>query len=265
MSASTQESLVNEPSPRESWSITRWIVYVLLAFAIHVALLFAFGNPRPVVPRTVVNAPKIQLTASRSELLSLDDPTLFALPHPKGFAAAAWLQLPRVEFAPFRWTEPPQLLDLPAARLGSAFLHFARTNAVPNVEVATLVPVQTTRVIPSDEQTNLKRHSTVSTSRGIAKRRWLNSPALLRSWSAADLLTNSVVRIVIDADGQVFSPALIPPGSGSKAADQHALELARSARFAPMPRYAAPQMIGALVFAWHTVPVPETNAPASKP
>ena len=264
MSATAQDSPVNGPSPRESWSITRWIVCVLLAFAIHVGLLFAFGNPKPVAPRTVVNAPKIQLTASRSELQSLDDPTLFALPHPKGFAAAAWLQLPQVEFAPFRWTEPPQLLDLPAARLGSAFLHFAQTNAVPKVEAETLVPIQTTRVILSDEPTNLKQHSTVSTSSGIAKRRWLNSPALLRSWSASDLLTNTVIRIVVDADGQVFSPALIPPGSGSKAADQYALEIARASRFTPMPRHAA-QMIGALVFEWHTVPVPETNAPASKP
>jgi hypothetical protein len=254
----------SEAPPSQSWSLTRWMVWVIVAFAVHVGLVFAFGNRKPIVPRFVANAPQIRLTTSRSELQTLDDPTLFVFPHPQGFAARAWLPLPKVEFAPFRWTEPPQLLDLPAAKLGSAFLHFAETNVVPRIEVGTLTPVETTPLIASDPQTNLKQHSTLSLSGSLAKRRWLNAPALLRSWPAADLLTNSVVRIVVDADGQVFSPALLPPGSGSKAADQYALEMARSARFARLPR-SARQMIGSLVFEWHTTPVPDTNAPTGKP
>jgi len=244
--------------------MSRWVFYVVLAFAIHVGLIFVFGNRKPVVARSVVNAPQIRFTSGHSELQLLDDPTLFALPHPRGFAAATWLQLPRVEFAPFRWAEPPQLLELPVATLGSVFRQFAETNAMPRIEVETLTPIQTTRLVSSDPQTNLKQHSIVSTGGSIAKRRWLNAPALLRSWPAADLLTNSVVRIVVDPDGQVFSPALLPPGSGSKAADQYALETARSARFARLPRNAS-QMIGALIFEWHAVPLPDTNAPANKP
>ena len=264
MNAAAPASSPNEPSPQQSWSVTRWIVCVLLVFAIHVGLIFAFGNRKPIVPRSVANAPQIRLTTSGTELQSLDDPTLFALPHPRGFAATAWRQLPNVEFAPFRWTEPPQLLNLPVAELGSAFLHFARTNAVPKIEVETLTPVQTSQPISGDQPTNLKQHSTVTTGGGITKRRWLNEPALLRSWPASELLTNSVVRIVVDPDGQVFSTAILPPGSGSKAADQHALEIARSARFALMPR-SANQMIGALIFEWHTVSVPATNVPSAKP
>lgn len=255
---------VSESSPPKPWSITRWTVCVLVAFAIHVGLIFMFGNQKSVVPRIVVNAPRIQLVSRPSEMQLLTDPTLFALPHPKGFAAAAWLQLPKVEFTPFRWTEPPQLLELPAAKLGSAFLHFAETNAVPSPPTETLHPQATTPLVAGDQRTNLKQHSTVSTSGNLAQRRWLNAPALLRSWPAADLLTNSVVRIVIDADGQVFSPALLPPGSGSKAADQFALETARAARFAPIARKGN-QMSGALIFEWHTVPVPPTNPPPSKP
>jgi len=267
MSATAQESPapLNESARRETWSISRWIFCVIVAFGIHLGLIFAFGNRKPIVARSVVNAPQIRIAASRGELPSLNNPTLFALPHPRGFAATAWLQLPRIEFAPFRWTEPPQLLDLPAEKLGSAFLQFAQTNPVPKLQVGTLTPIQTTRLVAIDQETNLKQHSTVYASGGVAKRRWRNSPALLRSWPASDLLTNSVVRIVVDADGQVFSPALLPPGSGSKAADQYALEMARAARFAPMPRRAARQMIGVLVFEWHTVPVPDTNAPAAKP
>jgi len=267
MNAAAQESSApaNEPSRQENWSITRWVAYVMLAFAFHMGLILVFGNRKPVVPKAVVNAPEIQLASSLNEWQLLDDPSLFALPHVKGFAAATWLQLPRVEFAPFRWTEPPELLNLPVEKLGGAFLQFAKTNAVPKIETERLTPVQTTRVALSDPQTNLKQHSTVSAGGGIANRRWLNSPALLRSWPASDLLTNSVVRIVVDPDGQVFSPALLPPGSGSKVADQYALEIARSARFAAIPRNAAKQMVGALVFEWHTVPAPDTNAPAAKP
>jgi hypothetical protein len=70
---------------------------------------------------------------------------------------------------------------------------------------------------------------------------------------------------VMEPDGQVFSPVLMPPGSGSKSADQLALDIARSARFAPLPRDAGAFTIGALVFEWHTVPLPDTNAPAAKP
>ena len=244
--------------------MSRWVIYVVLAFGIHIGLIFAFGNRKPIVAKSVVNTPQIRLTSGHSELQLLDDPTLFALPHPRGFAAATWLQLPRVEFAPFRWAEAPQLLDLPVAKLGSAFLQFAQTNGLPQFEVDALTPVQTTPVTSSDPQTSLKRHSTVSSSGGIAKRRWLNSPAVLRSWPATDLLTNSVVRMVVDSNGQVFSSALVPPGSGLKAADQFALDIARAARFAPLPRTAS-QMTGALIFEWHTVPVPETNAPTAKP
>lgn len=250
---------------RESWSRLRWLVCVVLAFAIHIGLIFLFGSRKPVVPRAVVNAPAIQFTTGRSELQRLDDPTLFALPHRHGFAAAAWLPLPQVEFAPFRWTEPPQLLDLPVAMLGSVFLRFAQTNAAPKLELNSLPTGMTTHVELSEQQTSLKQHSGVSVNGRLAKRTWLNPPALLRSWPATDLLTNSIVRIVIDPDGQVFSPVLLPPGSGSKAADQYALEVARSARFAPVPRSAAKQLIGTLTFEWHTVPVPDTNAPPAKP
>ena len=264
MNATESPASGDESSPPQSWSLTRWMVCVIVALAVHVGLIFAFGNRKPIVPRSVANAPQIRLSTTRSELQVLEDPTLFALPHPRGFAATAWLQLPEVEFAPFRWTEPPQLLDLPVAKLGGAFLHFAETNVVPRIEAETLTPVQTMPLVSIDPETNLKQHTTVSTSGSITKRRWLNAPALLRSWPAADLLTNSVVRIVVDTDGQVFSPALLPPGSGSKAADQYALEIARSARFARLPRNAS-QTIGVLVFEWHTVPVPDTNAPATKP
>lgn len=250
----------------KGWSRPRWMVCVTLAFAAHIGLIFAFGNRQPVLPRAVENAPTLQLSTRRSELQTLGDPTLFALPHPRGFAAGSWLKLPMVAFAPFRWTEPPQLLLLPPlANLGTALLQYSQTNTIPRLELEVLAPPGLSRPETAAQPTALKQGSTVRVNGGLANRRWLNAPAILRSWPAADLLTNSIVQVLTDAEGQILSAALMPPGSGSKAADLKALELARSARFAPASRDGGRLTVGTLIFEWHTVPMPETNAPAAKP
>lgn len=250
---------------RESWSRLRWGCYVLLAFAAHVGLIFIFGSRKPVTPRAVVNAPRFQLASRHNEMLALADPTLFALPHARGFAAAAWEQLPRIEFVPFRWTEPPQVLALPSAHLGSAFIHFAETNVVPPPVLETLPPPQPSFGTTSGRLTSLRQYSRLMRGGDLAQRDWLTPPAPLPSWPANDLLTNSVVRVVVDAEGRVFSAVLLPPGSGSKPADQSALDLARAARFSPLPENHASPTLGFLIFEWHTAPLPETNTPAAKP
>ena len=79
-------------------------------------------------------------------------------------------------------------------------------------------------------------------------------PPHLPSWPASDLLTNSVVQVWVDADGQSLSPALLLPGSGSREADQLAIKLSRTARFAPLPSNRAELTPGTLIFEWHTVP-----------
>jgi len=86
----------------------------------------------------------------------------------------------------------------------------------------------------------------------------LRAPLNLPSWPYADVLAPSVVQAVVDAAGNAVSLVLLPPGSGSDDADRRALELARTARFAP----ASQLTIGRLIFHWHTVPLPDTNAPA---
>jgi len=255
-----------ERHDHDSWSRPRWVFYVTLAFAAHLGLIFSFGNRHPVVPRAVANAPTLQLSTRRSELQTLGDPMLFASPHPRGFAAGSWLKLPLVEFAPIRWTEPPQLLLLPPlARLGTAFLHYAQTNVAPPLELETLPPPGLAQLEAAPQPTALRQSSTVRVNGRLANRRWLNAPAILRSWPAADLLTNSIVQVLTDTDGLILSAALMPPGSGSKAADQRALDLARSARFAPANRTSGNLTVGTLVFEWHTAPLPETNSPPAKP
>jgi hypothetical protein len=43
------------------------------------------------------------------------------------------------------------------------------------------------------------------------------------------------------------------------------LDIARKARFAPIARNPGTLSVGTLIFEWHSVPVPDTNAPPTKP
>ena len=112
----------------KAWSLRRWLTFIALVFAVQLALIFAFGERKPIAPRAVTNVPVLKLTAGSSEWLALNDPTLFALPNRKGFAGPAWLEPPRVEFHRLEWTEPPRWLPLPVGELGATFSQFMQTN-----------------------------------------------------------------------------------------------------------------------------------------
>ena len=244
--------------PERAWTRPRWVLFIGMAFAAHVGFIFAFGDRTPIVPRAIINAPAMQFTTHRSEREQLDDPTLFALPHPNGFAGAAWLRRPQIEFAPFRWTEPPRLLALAGDQLGATFQQHLAPKGFARLEVEILPPPEPTSPPPRDRAGITARRSASSLGGELAQRRWLNAPPELPSWPAPDLLTNTVVQVWVDADGQILSPALLLPGSGSKEADQLAMKLARAARFAPLPGSRTKLTPGALIFEWHTVP--QTNS-----
>jgi hypothetical protein len=246
-----------------AWTRQRWVLFIGMAFAAHVGFIFAFGERTPMVPRAIVHAPQMQFTTHRSEREQLDDPTLFALPHPNGFAGAAWLRRPQIEFAPFRWTEPPRLLALSGGQLGATFQQQLAPKGFKRLEVEILPPPEPTSLPPLDRAFITARRSAPRLGGELTHRRWLNAPAALPSWPAADLLTNSVVQVWVDADGQILSPALLLPGSGSKAADQLAIKLARTARFAPVPGSRAKLTPGTLIFEWHTLP--QTNSIPAAP
>lgn len=252
-------------SAERAWPWHRWAICIGLGFAAHVGLIFAFGDRQPISPRAIINAPVLEFTALRSEREQLDDPTLFALPHPKGFASAAWMRRPFFESAPFRWTEPPRLLALSGGKLGATFQEHRATNQLEriNLELEILPPPELTQPKPFDRAFVTNRRSGASLGGDLAQRNWLNAPTELPPQRAADLLTNSVVQVWVAASGQVLSPALLQPGSGSKDADQLALKLARAARFAPRTGAAAKLTRGTLIFEWQTVP--QTDAPPVTP
>ena len=116
-----------ESSDRRSFYL--WILLALLA---HVALVFIFGTKKPIIPRAVADVPQLQIADPSSEIVALDDPTLFALPHANDFASAVWQQ-PQTNPTPqFNYTEPPQFLPLSLEKLGAAFTAFtARSGPLP--------------------------------------------------------------------------------------------------------------------------------------
>jgi hypothetical protein len=260
---------VPPPEPR-TWSRRRWWTVILLVFALHVGLIFAFSERQPAATRRPLSVPTLRIVAAGGELLALSDPTLFALPHRKGFATPAWLSVPQVEFAPFKWTEPPRFLALPVERLGSTFLQFMQTNNFARFEFETLPAPQL--ILPDAPPLfTPPTRSELHVGGDLSERQLLNSPELPPQ-PAGDLLTNSVVRVRVDAAGNVFSCTLVQPGSGSKPADRRALELTRTLRFAPLsqpPILSADPVgqltSGILVFKWCTVPLPLTNAPVIAP
>ena len=251
-----------------SWSRARWAWLIALVFATHLAFIVAFGDRKAVVPRPPAPAPLLSLAASGDEWIALNDPTLFALPHRQSVAGAAWLKIPFVPFQPFRWSEPPRLLPLPVSELGATFTRFMQTNARAVFAFETKPPPELTRLVASESDPVPARRSTFRVTGGLANRRLLNPPGL-PSWAVPDsgpefLLTNSVVQILVNADGNVISVAMLN-GSGLPAADQQALKLAKAARFVPRRDGGADVTLGALVFEWQTVPPPETNGPPAKP
>lgn len=104
-------------------------------------------------------------------------------------------------------------------------------------------------------------HSTLQIEGDLAQRK-LVGEVTLADWPYDDVIAPSRVQIIVDENGNVVSAVSLPLNSPSKNeiryddADQRALEISRSLRFAP----AAHLTIGTVIFNWRTVPLPETNS-----
>jgi hypothetical protein len=246
----------------------RWLGAVAAVFLAQVALIFWFNNRPPSRPRTASAAPVLRLAAApSSELLELTDPALFGLPHQQGFSGPAWLRIKREPLQGFKWSEPTNSpLPLPAPALGGAFAEFMATNHFISAEL----PFKPEPALGKAEAPPLAvpGESTLRLEGGLAEWR-LRTALALPSWpphtnsaQELDLVTKSVVQVVVDAKGKPVSVTLLS-SSSLPAADQFALEQARLSRFDPVeqasPRSpsAFPGLAwGRMVFEWHTVPQP---------
>jgi TonB family protein len=239
------------PGHREGWSRNRWLGALILIFAAHVALIYLFGAKKPVVPRAVAHVPTLQFASDTDEMLALNDPTLFALPHQRDFAGTAWLTTPDVKPPSFRWTEPPRWLALSPDSLGATFNRLMQTNVFASHPLD-FKPALTLSAPALPVEPQLPQHSTMQIEGELAQRQ-LPAPISLTNWPFADVLSPCVVQVLVDTAGSVISTVVLTP-SGYDTADQHALVIARNLRFKP----ATSLTLGRIIFNWHTVP-PETT------
>lgn len=249
----------------------RWWGLVALIFIVQLGLIFWLGDTSPIRPRPALPGFTFKLAASGSaELLTLNDPTLFALPHRQGPAGSAPLRTPRPQPPSLQWPEPTNSLLMAVGQLGTDFNRFIETNEFNFLQLpANPMPTLTLPYLPPLAVS--AERSTLLLEGDLALRR-LIMPLPLRSWTNLDILANSVVRMAADAEGRTVSPTLLS-GSGSGEADQYALERVRAARFEPVRRNPADTALnptpdltwGRMIFRWHTLPLPPTNALAVIP
>jgi hypothetical protein len=251
-----------------AWAGRRWWGMVAAVFALQLGLIFWLGDRKPIQPRAPSPAPQVRMAASASEpLLAMTDPTLFALPHWQGFSGSAWLEVPTPTSPEFVWSEAPQWLPLAAGQIGAAFRQFVATNlSNPLQAVALFEPgLRLPQLGPAGADPGLPAPvSSVQLTGELAGRK-LATSLELRSWASPELLTNTVLQLLVDAEGKPISITLMS-GCGLAEADQNAVQQARALRFAPSRpgQVEAPAdplsdlSWGELIFEWRTVPA---NAP----
>ena len=255
-------------SPQGSgWAQRRWLITVLIVFIVQLGLIFGLSDKTRPRARSSAAPPMLRLRAPGStELLDLMDPTWFALPHRQGFSGPAWMTAPDFPSNKFSWSEELRPLALRTQDLGSAFNRFVATNDFAGFQ--TLAPPEPALALPAVRPLAVPSSSSLRIEGRLARRRLL-TPLSLTNWPHTDLLTNSVVQLLVDAEGRPVSGGTLLSSSGLAAADQHALELATAARFNSVaesgPAGATGRLIwGTLIFEWKNLSVPATNAPADK-
>jgi hypothetical protein len=244
------------------WPRRRWWLLIALIFAGQVGCIFWLSDRTPMLPRPPSLAPRLRLAGNApAELLTLNDPTLFALPHWEGFSGPAWLKVPLREPPPSDWTEPPRWLSLPFEELGAAFGRFIQTNQ-PGIAPSLARP-EPELTLPEPVPLVLANDRSTWRLEGPLAQRGLLTALELPSWERADILTNSIVQLLVDASGEPISVALLS-SCGLSAADDKALALAMAARFEPLfgsgPKLSANPLAqlgwGEMIFEWHTLAPP---------
>jgi hypothetical protein len=242
-----------------TWTRQRIAFLATLIFIAHVVGIFALHTPPPMVAlpdtfRASRLAPPLISTNNFVELNGLNDPLVFAGAHEHGFSASAWMMRPKQDYA---WTN---------AKPSPRFLTFARTPIDLPAHTPESIALSHTKLpfveIPLAEEPH---KSTLRIEGDLHARSLLKSPEIPIQF-AADVLTNTVVQIAVKPDGFPFS-ARVVTGSGSRATDLRALEIANRLRFAPLTpavaRDSTDLQWGECVFQWFTTAPNATNTIAA--
>jgi len=248
--------LAGPKRPREGWTNRKFAIVLFVVLALHVALIFLFTTKKPMAPRSVTNVPHLQLADDANEFIALADPTLFARPNAHDPVTAFWRRVPAVPRPNFHRPDPPRYLPVAAEYFGAAFSDFMRGRRPP--EFALDFKPDPELAPPDFTWDNSVPTATAMEITGELAGRALLTTNALPSLPLNDVIPPSRIQALVTPEGNVFS-AVVLDSNPYNAADQLALRLTRSLRFAPAPRL----MFGDIIITWHTVP---TNAvPASLP
>jgi hypothetical protein len=255
------------------WSPRKWGYAITASLVIQLGLLFYLGERFKALPHHEGFGTAIHLASDPAylerlnELPTLTDPTLFALPSPQGFSGHAWLSFAPMKYEPPDWTEAPRWLEPPTQALAQVLADFVSNSIPPPLLVADkplprLIAAGTSVLpVPVRSRSEYRREG------DLAQRR-LAEPLEIPPWPHTDMLSNSVVQMLVDAEGRTLAATLLSPGSGSAAADQAAVQMATHLRFDPVPRPTGPRQptvsSGRMVFRWATIPLTATNNPGSR-
>jgi hypothetical protein len=158
-------------------------------------------------------------------------------------------------------------LQLSLKTLGAAFVSFIQTNPPPRFQPRIDSGLDTAEPPARPVMPAITTPSRLRVEGDLARLRVL-TPLRLPPQTNSDLLSNTVVQLVVDLNGKPFSSVLWA-GSGSPEADLLALtNYSKAVRFEPPEPAAlrtlpADKMIsGKLIFEWQTFP---SNSPTANP
>jgi hypothetical protein len=260
-------SLATEPPP---WTWRRWCLLIILTLCVQLGLIFSLGDKYPPRVRPPSPVPTLALVQdSATEMVALNDPTLFALPHQVGFSGPAWMKIPPVPSRSFELAEEPAWLALPIELLGNPCC--AETNQSELLVTFESFEPEPTAPEPIFAAT-LRQKSEFHLGEGLEQRH-LKTVIKLPSWPHSDFLTNTVVKLFINGDGVPVSTPVLLWSSGLKAADDFALAQASAVRFEPVlnegPGRATSPLAnatwGTMIFEWQTLPLSATNSASANP
>ncbi len=265
-----------------SWSPLKWAVVVACILALQAGFFFWFARP-PGLPSRPHSAglAVVMPDGHPAYLQGAVNPLVLVRPDAHGFSGRAWLQIPPVTYNPQESNPPPFLLQPQTDRFGADITESMSNDLSRRFEV---VSASGPRFTPMDYSPTHAAHgleSTLTIEGKLAGRPLLNRPAL-KQQPADTILSNSVVLVMVDADGRVFAPPVLATmgsvGAGASpdaqaVADGEALATAAGLRFQPLARLpgqsrpdSSSLTAGRLVFRWQTMPkpAPGTNDPADR-
>jgi len=164
--------------------------------------------------------------------------------------------------------ETPRLYVAPDALPSPAFLGFSDVERKKESAGPIFATLPHTRSMPDPAALSIawefaERRSRVEVE-GFGGRRPVSTPDLPVQY-ASDALRPTVVKGLVDSDGSVFS-CRVMESSGSKIADNSAVDLARKIRFSRSDSDDRPESLssGKLIFNWDVLDAGATNAVPGK-